>query len=710
MVFASEFPKVLNLSSLTRFEGLRLEGELGIGVGRVVASAGDVNGDGFADIILSAPYAKPAGRSYVVFGKGSPGNLTTKLSSLDGKTGFQLHGGTRAIIEECFSGCSVASAGDINGDGFDDVIVGNPSTRIRAGTSYVVFGRAAEFSAVIDLTKLNGTDGFKLLGVQGADQSGEAVAGAGDINGDGLDDLIIGAVGVDPGGSSYVVFGRKSPFRNSIDLAELDGKNGFRIDGASAYDSAGSSVASAGDVNGDGIGDIVIGASGANAQQSGSSYIIFGKTTGFDVEFKLSRLNGKNGFALNGQNAFDDTGVSVAGAGDINGDGLDDVIVGAFRADANGLSSGSSYVVFGRPSGSVASVDLSSLNGGNGFRLDGARELDHSGRAVSGAGDINGDGFADLIIGANGYYSTGSAYVVFGKASAFPKLIALSDLSGVKGMRIDGGGSSLLGRSVAFASDINGDGFADILIGAPSDEPSGAGYVIYGRAPDTARTRLGSAADQYISGGKFADSISGLSGDDVIEGRKGADDIDGGAGRDAASYRHSPAAVTVDLTRPSRNTGDAGGDTFSSIEDLIGSAFDDNLFGNSKVNRITGGPGRDILNGGDGGDVFVFASIQDSVAGAQRDRIVDFDCGSAGTIVDVIDISGIDAKPKNGDQSFNYIGTANFHKAAGEVRVRQSGTTAVISGDVNGDAKPDFEIGLPNFSKLECLTGSKFKR
>ncbi|MFW9264514.1 Ig-like domain-containing protein, partial [Nostoc sp. CALU 546] len=305
----------------------------------------------------------------------APQVTSLDISSLNGSNGFVING----IAAYDRSGSSVSSAGDINGDGFDDLIIGasnaDPNGQLYAGSSYVVFGSNSGFNAQLNLSSLDGSNGFVMNGIAG-DSSGSSVSSAGDINGDGFDDLIIGAPNADPNGqsaagSSYVVFGRSSSFDAQFNLSSLDGSDGFVINGITAFDSSGSSVSSAGDINGDGFDDLIIGALRAdpNGQSgAGSSYVVFGSSSSFDAQFNLSSLDGSNGFVINGITRRDYSGSSVSSAGDINGDGFDDLIIGAEYADPNGQSAaGSSYVVFGSNSGFDAQFNLSSLDCSHGF-------------------------------------------------------------------------------------------------------------------------------------------------------------------------------------------------------------------------------------------------------------------------------------------------------------------------------------------------------
>jgi len=508
-----------------------------------VSNAGDVNGDGFADLIVGAyrdgPNGSSSGASFVVFGKTN--GTVVELSDVEGGTGgFVING----ISSGDQSGLSVSNAGDVNGDGLADLIVGaryDDPNGSNSGASFVIFGKTNV--TAVELSDIeSGTGGFAINGVSIGDLSGRSVSNAGDVNGDGLADLIISAYRDDPNGSisgaSFVVFGKKNG--TAVELSEIDaGNGGFVINGVGAGDFSGRSVSNAGDVNGDGLADLIIGAyrDDSNGTYSGTSFAVFGKTNSTAVE--LSDIEGgTGGFVINGVSTGDYSGLSVSSAGDVNGDGFADLIVGARRDDPNESESGASFVVFGKTNGTV--VELSNIEAGNGgFAINGINANDQSGFSVSSAGDVNGDGLTDLIVGAryddpNGVSNSGASFVVFGKTNG--TTVELSDIdTGTGGFVINGvSASDNSGFSVSGAGDVNGDGLADLIVGARFDDPNGAdsgsSFVIFGGQGSTAT--VGSSGNDTLTGDDNANQLVAGAGNDTLVGNGGADVLRGGAGDD----------------------------------------------------------------------------------------------------------------------------------------------------------------------------------
>lgn len=466
-------------------------GENGTASGAAVAPAGDVDGDGTLDLLVGDPGANPARRDgagtvYVVFGPLTDGPVT--LAEMRGR-GIRIDGAAAGDR----LGTAAASAGDVDGDGLGDVILGAPRNDDEPGAAYLIFGRRS--AGEVDLASRGSRAvRFHLGGVH--DHTGITVGSAPDMDGDGRPELLIGAdrAGFEkestnlPPGAAFVVFAKATT--DDVDLGNL-GDRGIRLDGA-AGSGAGLGLAGAPDVNGDGRGDVLVGAPtfGARAAEgspfrprpesgSGRAYVVFGAATPGRVD--LADL-GDRGITVTAAPGDDFLGISPFALGDVTGDGVADLAVGAPYADRNEREdSGSVHVVAGQQT--PGTIDLAA-DGRPGFRVDGGVADDRLGTWIDDVPDVDGDGRGELLLAARGADAlsrddAGAAYVVFGAAE--PRDLDLSGLR-ERGYRIAGPERDSRVGSVVGLGDLDGDGRGDLAVGAPG---ASTAHVILGPRPVT---------------------------------------------------------------------------------------------------------------------------------------------------------------------------------------------------------------------------------
>ncbi len=418
--------------------------------GRPAAAAGDLNADGFGDLVVGAYLESSSGDSsgaaYLIAGPltGSGYLSDLSVSMVQGDAEYD------------YAGVSVAGAGDIDGDGLDDVLVGaygEDSGASSAGAAYLLLGPATVSGSLGDVAVATFT------GDGSFDYAGRTVAAAGDVDGDGVADLLIAAESEDTGGSSagavYLVLGPASSGGSLGTLASA------MLTGEEAYAAAGESIAGAVDLDGDGADDLVIGAAGDDGYK-GAAYVVYGPASS-------GSLGDVADAKLTGSDSYEYAGDAVAGVGDVDGDGNDDLLVGAWGDDTAGSYAGAAYLVLGPVTGGVLADVAEAI-------LTGESPSDDAGESVAGAGDVDGDGFADFLVGADyedtGGSNAGAAYLVLGPVSG------TASLSSVDAKLTGEGDDDRAGNTLASAGDLDGDGYPELMIGAYGVENNrGATYV-----------------------------------------------------------------------------------------------------------------------------------------------------------------------------------------------------------------------------------------
>lgn len=424
VVFGTTEIKNLDLRKLTEYGlGFVINGEgLDDQACHSIAGLADLNGDGRSELIIGAPRAgaNHGGRVYVVFGQPNAGSLN--LSDMEGE------GGGFVIDSESPNdelGWAVGPAGDVNGDEWPDILVtarqGHDPLVGPTGRAYIILGSGDPTNVSLSDVVV-GSGGFAVFGEELTGHLGASAAGALDVNGDGLDDVILGAPSVDIGGTNtgrvYVIFGKQKDL-SAVSLDDIPPGRGFVITGANANDNTGTSVAGLRDTNGDGLDEIIVGVR-RGARALGSAYVVFGKEDDNPVSLATLGAGGNIGYGIQGTESGDLAGAIVAAVGDLDGDGVDDLAVGAPLADSSEAEDvGSTHVIYGTHQ--TSNMLLSDEPDGNeAFVVVGATGLNTASLMVGGAGDYNGDGFDDLLVGTTSWATAGTAYVIFGVPSQAP--------------------------------------------------------------------------------------------------------------------------------------------------------------------------------------------------------------------------------------------------------------------------------------------------
>lgn len=414
-----------------------------------IDGVGDVNADGYDDILIGAKEestgARDAGSAYLVLGPVTANQVL-----------FDAHAKMFGEVESSYAGFSVAGLGDVNGDTYADFVIGayqaDFSEDDAAGVAYLMLGPV---TGEISLADADARLGGEVIG----DQAGEAVASAGDVDGDGLPDILIGAyredTGGDRAGAVYLVSGQE---RGEFSLADSHAK----IIGEDKYAYAGADVAGIGDSNGDGYDDFLIGTHGA-----GKAYLVRGPVSGqMDLtDADLQFVEEPTGYYA---------GTPVAAIGDINGDSYQDIAISDFKDGEYVSYAGAVYVKFG-PITHSGSFELLHMDA----KILGDEDSGYAGSSVAGIGDVNADSYDDLLIGATGLnrdaFEGGGAYLILGPITSGYTYLTHADACFRAETKEDGAGTDVAG-----AGDVNGDGISDFMIGATHARGSGTTYLFDG--------------------------------------------------------------------------------------------------------------------------------------------------------------------------------------------------------------------------------------